>query len=106
MITGGTGSFGKAFIANVLERYPDINRIVVYSRDELKQFQAFINQLAAIGRDAKENGLSLEETIASTDLTEDPGYEEIRMVVPIGLNRAFVLQRAWEETHDAFVKRL
>ncbi len=39
LITGGTGSFGKAFISRVLEKYPDIRRIVVYSRDELKQWE-------------------------------------------------------------------
>ena len=39
LITGGTGSFGKAFIARVLQRFPDIPRIVVYSRDELKQWE-------------------------------------------------------------------
>jgi len=37
-VTGGTGSFGKRFIATVLERYK-CERIVVYSRDELKQFE-------------------------------------------------------------------
>jgi UDP-N-acetylglucosamine 4,6-dehydratase/5-epimerase len=37
LITGGTGSFGKAFVRTVLERYPNIRRLVVYSRDELKQ---------------------------------------------------------------------
>ena len=39
LITGGTGSFGKAFVKSVLERYPDIGRLVVFSRDELKQFE-------------------------------------------------------------------
>lgn len=38
LITGGTGSFGKAFVRTVLKRYPDIQRLVVFSRDELKQF--------------------------------------------------------------------
>jgi UDP-N-acetylglucosamine 4,6-dehydratase len=38
LITGGTGSFGKAFIRSVLERYSPI-RLVVFSRDELKQFE-------------------------------------------------------------------
>jgi UDP-N-acetylglucosamine 4,6-dehydratase/5-epimerase len=37
LVTGGTGSFGKAFVKTVLERYPKIRRVVVYSRDELKQ---------------------------------------------------------------------
>jgi UDP-N-acetylglucosamine 4,6-dehydratase/5-epimerase len=39
LITGGTGSFGKAFTKTVLEKYPDIKRLVIYSRDEQKQFQ-------------------------------------------------------------------
>ncbi len=39
LVTGGTGSFGKAFIKTVLERYPRVRRLVVYSRDELKQFE-------------------------------------------------------------------
>lgn len=39
LITGGTGSFGKAFVKTVLARYPGIKRLVVYSRDELKQFE-------------------------------------------------------------------
>ena len=39
LITGGTGSFGKAFISRVLSQFPDIQRVVVYSRDELKQWE-------------------------------------------------------------------
>lgn len=39
LITGGTGSFGKAFVQTVLNRFPKIKRLVVYSRDELKQFE-------------------------------------------------------------------
>ncbi len=39
LITGGTGSFGKAFIKEVLQKYPEISRIVIYSRDELKQWE-------------------------------------------------------------------
>ena len=38
LITGGTGSFGKMFTKVILERYPDVKRLVIYSRDELKQF--------------------------------------------------------------------
>lgn len=37
LITGGTGSFGKKFIETILKRYPEVKRIVIYSRDELKQ---------------------------------------------------------------------
>ena len=39
LITGGTGSFGKAFVKTVLDRYPEIKRLVVFSRDELKQWE-------------------------------------------------------------------
>lgn len=39
LITGGTGSFGKALVKTVLSRFPDIKRLVVFSRDELKQFE-------------------------------------------------------------------
>jgi len=39
LITGGTGSFGKAFISETLRRFPEIKRLVVYSRDELKQWE-------------------------------------------------------------------
>ncbi len=38
LVTGGTGSFGKRFIATLLKKYTP-NRIVVFSRDELKQFE-------------------------------------------------------------------
>ena len=37
LITGGTGSFGKKFIQTILARYPAVNKIIVFSRDELKQ---------------------------------------------------------------------
>ena len=39
LITGGTGSFGKKFVETILKRYPGVKRIVIYSRDELKQFE-------------------------------------------------------------------
>ena len=37
LITGGTGSFGNKFIETILARYPDVKKIIIYSRDELKQ---------------------------------------------------------------------
>jgi len=39
LITGGTGSFGKSFIQQVLTNRPEITRLVVFSRDELKQWE-------------------------------------------------------------------
>jgi UDP-N-acetylglucosamine 4,6-dehydratase (inverting) len=37
--TGGTGSFGQTFVRTVLKNYPQIRRLVVFSRDELKQYE-------------------------------------------------------------------
>ncbi|BDM62925.1 UDP-N-acetylglucosamine 4,6-dehydratase (inverting) [Shewanella sp. NFH-SH190041] len=39
LITGGTGSFGKKFVETILERYPNVKKIIIFSRDELKQFE-------------------------------------------------------------------
>ncbi len=38
LITGGTGSLGKALTAFIFQKYPDIRRLVIYSRDEQKQY--------------------------------------------------------------------
>ena len=39
LITGGTGSFGNQFVKTIIARYPNVKRIVIYSRGELKQYQ-------------------------------------------------------------------
>lgn len=39
LITGGTGSLGKKLTEILLKQYPDISRLVIFSRDELKQFE-------------------------------------------------------------------
>lgn len=39
LITGGTGSFGKKLVQVLLEKYPKLKRIAIFSRDELKQFE-------------------------------------------------------------------
>lgn len=39
LITGGTGSFGKQFAKRILSDYPNVKRVVIFSRDELKQFE-------------------------------------------------------------------
>jgi len=38
LITGGTGSFGKQYVRTILEKYKP-NKIIIYSRDELKQYE-------------------------------------------------------------------
>ena len=39
LITGGTGSFGKQFVRTVFKLYPGVRRLIVFSRDELKQYE-------------------------------------------------------------------
>ncbi len=43
LITGGTGSFGKKFVEHLLGKYKNIKKLVIYSRDELKQSEMAIN---------------------------------------------------------------
>ena len=39
IITGGTGSLGKALTSHILTYYPNVKKLVIFSRDEQKQFQ-------------------------------------------------------------------
>ena len=39
LITGGTGTFGKHFAKVMLKKYRDLERLIIYSRDEFKQFE-------------------------------------------------------------------
>jgi UDP-N-acetylglucosamine 4,6-dehydratase (inverting) len=39
LITGGTGSLGKELTKTILEKWPKVQRLIIYSRDEQKQFQ-------------------------------------------------------------------
>ena len=71
-------------------------------RDGIRQFKSFLVQLGAIGRQAAAEGWTLEETRQTGDLTTDAGYEPIRFIVSLGLDRGFVLQRAWEEATGNF----
>ena len=38
LITGGTGSLGKALVKTILKEWPGVKRLVIYSRDEQKQY--------------------------------------------------------------------
>ncbi len=39
LITGGTGSLGKALTSHILKHNPEVKRLVIFSRDEQKQYQ-------------------------------------------------------------------
>lgn len=74
----------------------------VTNRVGLRAFQTFISELAAVVQTARQANWSRDQTIASGLLTADASYDEIRMIVPIGLNREFVLGRAWDEATNSF----
>ncbi len=71
-------------------------------REGLRQFQTFMQQLADIGARAEAGAWSREDTLATDELTADAGYEPISLIIPLGLDRAFVLGRAWEEATGNF----
>jgi UDP-N-acetylglucosamine 4,6-dehydratase/5-epimerase len=39
LVTGGTGSFGQLFVSHIIKNFKQIKKIIVFSRDELKQFE-------------------------------------------------------------------
>jgi len=49
LITGGTGSFGQKCAEIILNKYPDIKRLVIFSRDELKQYEMAEKLLKKVG---------------------------------------------------------
>ena len=45
LITGGNGSFGKALAANIIKRYSNFKKLIIFSRDELKQYEMLQNKI-------------------------------------------------------------
>ncbi len=69
----------------------------------LREFQRFIGQLATIGQMAAMDNTPLADVLKSDRLTADEGYTEVTLAgISIGLNRKFVLRRAWEESTGNF----
>lgn len=102
---GGTVQFWPQTLDNVLAL--DFDRVVpghgeTSDRSGVVVFQEFLLQLGAIARSALVEGTTREQMINSTDLTTDAGYEPIHFIIPLGLDREFVLKRAWEEVNKEF----
>ena len=73
----------------------------VTDREGIRRFQAFLRELWTQAEAAARDGKSLEETLAAVQLTEDAGYEAIRVPFVLKLDRPFVIRRAWEEATGA-----
>jgi glyoxylase-like metal-dependent hydrolase (beta-lactamase superfamily II) len=69
----------------------------VSDREGLRGFQSFLKELWQQADAAARANKSLEETLASVDLTQDPGYEVIAVPFLVRLDRDSVVRRAWEE---------
>ena len=84
----------------------DFDRVIpghgpLTDRERLLEFQAFMENLAAVGRAAVANGWSLEETIVNGKLTADANFEPLSFGPVPALDREFVIGRAWEEAVSA-----
>ena len=50
LITGGTGSLGQALTKRIISKYGEVRRLIVFSRDEQKQFAEIRQQFAEINK--------------------------------------------------------
>ena len=76
------------------------------NRAGLIGFQQMMRQLSLIGNSAKTNNMTLEATLNSSGLSADAGYKRIKVAgFSLGLDREFVLKRAWEESTGNFERR-
>ena len=68
------------------------------------EFASFLEQLGELARHAARDHTSLRQFLRTQRLTLDENLEDVRMIIPVGLNRKFVLRRAWEETTGNFTR--
>ncbi len=102
---GGSVRDWSATIDRILEL--DFDRVIpghgpVTDAAGLREFQRFMQQLAAVGRDAERTGRSLAETRANAVLDADAGYDVMAIPFVMRLDRDFVIGRAWQEATGNF----
>jgi glyoxylase-like metal-dependent hydrolase (beta-lactamase superfamily II) len=101
---GGSVREWAATLDRVLQL--DFDRVIpghgaVTDRAGLEQFRDFMAELSQLAADAVARGTSLTDFLASAPLHADAGYEVIQIPFVMRLDRAFVLQRAYEEASSA-----
>ena len=64
LVTGGTGFFGKNFVNYIVKKFPKIKRLVIFSRDELKQYE--MSQIFS-----QKNSLLLDISLAILEINQD-----------------------------------
>jgi glyoxylase-like metal-dependent hydrolase (beta-lactamase superfamily II) len=78
----------------------------ISDREGLIAFQDFMRQLAAVGADAERARTSLADTQKTGALDADAGYTGTYIPFVLDIDRNFVIRRAWEEAHGAYVRHL
>ena len=73
----------------------------VTDREGVRAFQRFLDELWTKASARARAGDSLEEAVASVELREDEGYETMEIPFILGLDRDFVVGRAWQEASGA-----
>ena len=102
---GGSVQRWSSTIENIFDL--DFDRVIAghgptASPEELRNFQRFTGQLAELARSSASGEEGLEQFLLQAQLDADAGYTEIRMLVSLGLDREFVLTRAWQEVHNEY----
>jgi cyclase len=69
----------------------------VTDRDGIRRFQSFLRELSEKAEAAAREKKSLADTLRTTTLTQDAGFETIAVPFVLRLDRDFVVRRAWEE---------
>ena len=72
----------------------------------INNYQRFVGQLAGIGLAAVADGSGLHEVLLTDRLTADDGYQSIHFAgISLGLDREFVITRAWQEATGNFARK-
>jgi cyclase len=72
------------------------------SADTIREFQTFLRELHAVGRDAAARGLTLEQTLAEPSLTDYADYDVMAVPFVMRLDHDFVVRRSWAEATGSF----
>ncbi len=96
LITGGTGSFGKCYTKTLLERYKP-KKIVIFSRDELKQFEMAQTYNASCMRyflgDVRDESRLKEATIGIDYIIHAAALKQVRQKSEFCAFRQYCLPR-------------
>jgi cyclase len=68
----------------------------------IRAFQTFLRDLAAVGQEAAEQGLTLEQTLARPSLQLYADFDSLEVPFVLKLDRDFVVKRSWEEATGSF----